>query len=229
MREQYKQFDEEFLKNDFLKRHEECLPFIGEKYEESRLLLVGESHYVPKQDVQKVNRDDFYDISFKDLTEGTYKGWIDTRKVFEYRAYDKKEFDPFFSNTATEIAKAIHETNNLSRNQKIDAMHQYAFMNYFKRPAYDQGKTIRELTELDYKYAYDISSYVMEILDPKLIVFLSKKAYWAFCDADNKRLCSKYSIKCVSHPSCVWWNRKRSDGKCAREEFYEYVADLFKQ
>ena len=47
MREQYSKFDCELLKNDFLKRHHECLPFIGEDYDNCRLLLIGESHYVP--------------------------------------------------------------------------------------------------------------------------------------------------------------------------------------
>ena len=118
MREQYSKFDCEFLKNDFLKRHHECLPFIGEDYGNCRLLLIGESHYVPKHDVWCVDREDFYDCAFDDLANGEYKGWIDTRRVFEYRVYERQDFENFFSNPATEIARITNHTNNLTKDQK---------------------------------------------------------------------------------------------------------------
>ena len=230
MREQYSRFDCELLKNDFLKRHYECLPFIGEEYEKSRLLLIGESHYVPPNEIFCVNREDFYDTSFDDLSEGEYKGWINTRSVFEYRVYDKGDFKNFFSNTATEIAKIINHTDDVSKDKRIEAMHQYAFMNYFKRPSYDEGETIRGITDKDYIYAYDISAYIIDVLNPRLIIFLSKKAYYAFYDSDQKRgLNSRFDIKCVSHPSSAWWNRKRKDGRCAREDFHDYVESVLEK
>ena len=226
MKEQYISFDNELLKHDFLIRHYECLPYIGEEYKNSRLLLVGESHYVPKKAVHYVDRKDYYDIAFDDLDNGEYKDWINTRSVFEYRVYDKGNFENFFSNTATEIAKVINHTENPSKHQRIEAMHQYAFMNYFKRPSFDSGKTIKELTEEDYRYAYSISSFIIRILEPKLIIVLSKKAYDAFCDSDQDGLNCRYDIRYVSHPSCAWWNRKRGDGKCAREDFHDYVSSI---
>lgn len=39
MHEQYKEFEEKLNKNEFLRKHYECMPFIGEKYRESGLLL----------------------------------------------------------------------------------------------------------------------------------------------------------------------------------------------
>ena len=228
MREQYNKFDGKLLKNDFIKRHYECLPFIGEEYENSRLLLIGESHYVEAKYVNCVNEADYYDISFDDLREGDYKGWINTRSVFEYRVYDRKDFKGFFSNPATEIARIINHTDNPPKDQCIDAMHQYAFINYFKRPSYEQGKTIRGLTETDYKYAYEVSAYIIKVLRPKQIIFISKKSYNAFCDSDqNNVLRSEFPVKYVSHPSSSWWNRKRKDGKCAREDFHEYISEIF--
>jgi len=228
MREQYKAFDCELTKNEFLERHYECLPFIGENYENSRLLLVGESHYVPKKESHFVNRDDFYDISFDELEDGEYKGWINTRYVFENRVYGTGSFDVFFSNTATEIARIMNHTNDLSMEQKRAAMHQYAFINYYKRPSYEQGKTIRQITDKDNKYAYEISRSIINTLEPKLIIFLSKKSYYAFCDSNQDgEIWEKYKIKCVSHPSSIWWNRKRNDGRCAREDFYGYISEYF--
>lgn len=227
MREQYKEYDQELLKNDFIKRHYECLPFIGEQYKNSRLLLIGESHYVPESAVHAVDRTDYYDNSFDDLEDGDYKGWINTRSVFESRVYDRCDFKNFFSNTATEIAKIINHTDDLSLCQRIEAMHQYAFFNYFKRPSYDEGETIRGLTEEDNKFAYDISSYIIEILNPQLVIFLSMKAYYAFCNSDQDgRISSKYTIKTVSHPSCPWWNRKRRDGRCAKDDFHDYISTI---
>lgn len=39
-------FDDELLKNGFLNSHKYYLPFIGDGYEKSKLLIVGESHYL---------------------------------------------------------------------------------------------------------------------------------------------------------------------------------------
>lgn len=229
MCEQYEAYDRELLKCDFLKRHRECLPFIGEGYDKTRLLLIGESHYVPKEEVLRAARRDFYDVSFEDLEEGRYKRWIDTRYVFEKRVYDKEGLKGFFSNPAAEIARIVYHTEDVSKNQKISAMHQYAFMNYFKRPAYDAGKTIKGLSERDLWYAYRITSHIIEVLQPGLIIFLSKKAYRAFLGSDQDGISQKYPMKCVSHPSSPWWNRKRKDGGCAKEDFYHYVDTCFQQ
>ena len=219
-------YDNRLLENEFLKRHNECLPFIGKNYDDSRLLLVGESHYVEKEDVRYVDRQDYYEISYDDLPEGYYKSYINTRVVFSDRAnehFDK--FETFFSNIATEIAVINNQTNDVSLIQKRRAMQQFAFMNYFKRPSYDRGKTIRELLDIDYKIAYGISCYIIDVLKPKLIIFMSKKAYDSFLAADYYgEMRANYKIESVSHPSCAWWNRKRSDGKCAKEDFRNLLS-----
>lgn len=139
-------------------------PFIGEEYEKTRLLLIGESHYVPEKDVHCVDRDDFYEVSFDDLEDGEYKGWICTRQVFDYRVYERRDFKNFFSRTATEIARAAYHKDELSLEERVMAMHKYAFMNYFKRPSYDAGGTIMGLSDDDYRYAYDVSKVIIELL-----------------------------------------------------------------
>lgn len=230
MRDQYKKYDVELLKNNFLEKHSECLPFVGELYEKNGLLLIGESHYVHQDDICFVDREDFYDISYDTLENGNhgYKDWINTRNVFESRAYGGYDFKKFFSNPTTEMAKLIYHTNAPSKDQKIASMQYYAFMNYFKRPAYDKGKTIQGLSEKDYQYAYDISKYIIEVLNPKLIIFISKKAYNAFYESDlDSNLRLKYTLKCVSHPSSRWWNRKRKkDERSAKEDFYDYLKEF---
>ena len=62
----YYEIDSELRKNVFLERHYECLPYIGERYEKSRLLLVGESHYIPQNAIGLVKRNDFYEIALND-------------------------------------------------------------------------------------------------------------------------------------------------------------------
>lgn len=229
MRQLYGKYDDDLQKNEFLKRHCECLPFIGDEYEKSRLLLVGESHYIEEDKIGFVNRDDFYDVSICEIEDGEYKTWFDTRAVFEYRREKPERFESFFSNISNEIAKIAFKTDSPSTDQKRKAMDFYAFMNYFKRPSYDRGKTISGLTESDYEYAYKVSKHIIYTLKPNLIIFLSKKAYDRFCCADKDNMIrNKYDIKSVSHPSSYWWNRKRKDGKCAREDFYDYISNYFR-
>ena len=205
MRPQYHEFDQQLQKHAFLQRHYECLPFIGENYKETRLLLIGESHYVPGAEMHCVNREDFYDVSFDDLAEGEYKDWINTRHVFEYRVYNRKNLKGFFANPATEMAGVLHPTEPVSTDRIIEAMH---------------------LTRQDYRYAYDVSRYIMDVLQPTHVVFVSKKAYYAFCASATEDVFAQYSIACVSHPSSAWWNRKRKDGRCAREDFRDFVAEI---
>lgn len=186
-RENIFKFDDELRKNSFLDRHYECLPYVGEKYETTRLLLIGESHYIPEGARQYVDRDDYYNVTFDELEEWDNKDWdyrdsIYTRKVFNYRVYNKEKFETFFANIATEIAKIIYHVDNPSIEQKREAMHHYAFMNYYKRPSYEAGKSIEGLTAEDTKYAYDISSYNIEVLNPRLIIFLSKKHIMPFAN-----------------------------------------------
>ncbi len=226
MSERCEKYDDELRKNHFMNRHYECLPFIGNKYDESRLLLIGESHYIPKSAVQYVDREDFYKISFDDLPEGEYKDWVNTRSVFEYRANTGVSFKNFFSRTAAEIAKILYHTETPTKEQKMSAMHQYAFINYYKRPSYAEGKTITKITDEDNKYAYDVSCYIIDILKPRLIVFLSKKAYDSFCARDRGALGSRYDIVAVSHPSSPWWYRKRNDGKTAKDDFYGFISAI---
>lgn len=111
-----------------------------------------------------VDRDDFYEVSFDDLEDGEYKGWICTRQVFDYRVYERRDFKIFFSRTATEIARAAYHKDELSLEERVMAMHKYAFMNYFKRPSYDAGETIMGLSDDDYRYAYDVSKVIIELL-----------------------------------------------------------------
>ncbi len=235
MCKQCEEFDTELKKNDFINHHYECLPFIGDNYKTSRLLLIGESHYVEECAIDNVKREDFYDISFDDLpgdmSDDGYKTYINTRYVFDSRINGERSFKGFFSGPATEIARIIYSGDTLSLEQRISAMHQYAFMNYFKRPSYDAGKTITGLTEADRKYAYEISCYIIKALSPKLIVFLSKKAYKEFYRSDQgHNFSSGYDIKRVCHPSSCWWNRirEKSDKRCARQDFHDYVEPLFK-
>jgi hypothetical protein len=37
-------------------------------------------------------------------------------------------------------------------------------MNYFKRPSYDAGENIMGLSDDDYRYAYDVSKVIIELL-----------------------------------------------------------------
>ena len=43
------QYDKELKEIEFYKIHPEYLPFVGDKYDEFKILHVGESHFIPQE------------------------------------------------------------------------------------------------------------------------------------------------------------------------------------
>lgn len=232
-------YDEELKKNDFLKRHDECLPYIGEKYDVYKLLIIGESHYIGSDEdgilSSIIKNQDYYKKPIKEINNGKFKEkeyikWIDTRTVFTYRKDDKVDAG-FFFNIASEIAKVIYDNpkiNILNQDKLKDAFKCFAFINYFKRPSLKKGKEIEDITNEDKKYAFDITKYIIDVIKPKYIAFVSKKSYHLFKEEFKKDI-NNLVIKAFSHPSCAWWNRKNNNGESARKEFAKFLKEINKE
>ncbi|MSP27193.1 MAG: hypothetical protein EXR80_01760 [Methylococcales bacterium] len=118
------------------------LPFIGENYDEnSKILLLGESHYFPKDSTIHKNANEWYKKSSVDLSkqEGNQ---INTRKVVNNMNDDfTKQLEWSKSRTIFRniedslITSGFPKTNN--------SLCHVAFMHAFLRPAEETGQSIR--------------------------------------------------------------------------------------
>jgi len=201
----------EFYKNS--KNHQLMLPYIGFNYQEHRVLLVAESHYLGNEEGRKkvANFKEWYEDK-GDITL-SQEGHINTRKVVEQ----------WFSNGNGLFQKIKKELENANIDIKY-FWEKIAFMNFFIVPSTNGSREICSTKEVEEKSLTNFEQ-VIKILKPNYILFLSKRSYYIF-ERKNSEYLKKASSFC--HPTSLWWYRKRKDGKKSKDEFKEKIETIFK-
>ena len=200
-----------FYKNS--KNHQLMLPYIGFNYQEHRVLLVAESHYLGnEEDRKKV-------ANFKEWYENkgdiplSQEGHINTREVV----------GQWFSNGNGLFQKIKKELENANIDIKY-FWERIVFMNFFIVPSTNGSREIYSTKEVEEKSLTNFEQ-VIKILKPNYILFLSKRSYYIF-ERKNSEYLKKTSSFC--HPTSLWWYRKRKDGKKSKDEFKEKIETIFK-
>lgn len=223
-------YDAKFQSIPFYKTHPYMMPFVGCNYESSehkKLLLVGESHYMPKESVVHHDENLWYDGN-PDLS-GEEKRWCDTRGA---RYCKSGQF-------GKNIDRAIREAFPI---EDENAFVEIASYNYFLRPADDRQSFESICTERDCDDAVRVFFAILEILKPDFIIFTSRfvfnHAEYDFNKNFNYDLwdyTEKHHMNYVftEHPSCSWWNRVAKvktgssndyfHGLTSRQFFVEYL------
>ena len=203
----------EFYKNS--KNHQLMLPYIGFNYQEHRVLLVAESHYLGNDEDRKkvANFKEWYeDKGNISLSEKGYE-YINTRGVVQTW---------FFNGNGLfqKIKKELDIAN-------IDIKYfweRIAFMNFFIVPSTNGSREIYSTKEVEEKSLTNFEQ-VIKILKPNYILFLSKKSYHIF-KRENSEYLKKTSSFC--HPTSICWYKKGKDGKKSKDEFREKIEMIFK-
>lgn len=194
-------YDKDLLKITHYKAYPQMMPFIGEKYDEKKLLVIGESHYLPECSEKS---SDWYRHDWNYLDEEE-KGWINTSELIRNTKYNK----------AHTIYKNIDLAFKEVFNVKDESWHYMAFMNFFQRPAEKTGKSIKVTSE-DRDIANDTLKEVVNVLKPDTVIFVSSKAYRTY-----NNCCDKVNVFSGVHPACRWWNTKmRKYGQKTGKEFF---------
>lgn len=158
---QYDQSLNELVEKDSLA----WLPWVGSRYDEHRILLVGESHY----DSHKKEEDWHLQRSY-------------TRDVIQELAIENREHKtPFFSNVARLLT---------GQSSSREVWHDVAFMNHVQRIMRVEEHEGKELTEtptnMDFYYGWVNMFEVMRVLRPKVVVYLGVAASNTFEFAAEK-------------------------------------------
>lgn len=213
-------YDDDLSKIEHYKKHPEMMPYIGKHYNEARILLVGESHYV--NNIQ-YDIDYWYNSGVSNELKA-YENWFTTRHVVgNFMKRIRSRAHGMFGNPAKEIIRASQK--NISDSEAFAVC---AFMNYFQRPESSKGGSIstnEKSNNNDNKFAYETFQQVYEIIKPKIIIFLSKKAYWSYIKNADMVGNVIPNIDCVVHPTCRHWNSE--NGKIAFSKLLDKV-DLSK-
>lgn len=199
--------------------HPEMLPYIGEHYKETKLMLVGESHYIEAADLDAEHHQYFNNEWYKNPVPDNFldRGAFETRGVIRrFLTLRRGRSYSMFWNPANALIE------NWGLNGLVcdsDAFSSVCFMNYFQKPASEAGETIC-YTKDDNDVAAKTLKAVIEVLSPNRIIFLSKKAYEAFEHAYEtmpENICIDY----VNHPTSPHWYKENG-----KEKYIRLIKDV---
>ena len=221
-------FDDELKKIDFFKGHEYMLPFVGEKYREGGILHIGASYYFRLDDIDReqrreaecvlnewwvdsdeevLKRRESFLKSPRRLQNGGFESkfgdWVNTRKIVESfcndNAYNEKSRAIY-----REFLKAAYDKQSSEDLKDTEGYTPFSYMNFFQKPTKDvQTKHDDDAV----RNSCEIVKAVIEILQPKIIIFTSSIAYDAFFNNANNLKFQPKGIIRLPHPTSNWWNR----------------------
>lgn len=245
-------YDSLFAGVPFYRIHPEYMPFVGDEYDKYKILIIGESHYIDqKKGAIK------YDLSYfaEHWWNGTHDRlskeecgrWFDTRHVvFDCYLNDESyNRSGIFTNLLKVFCdKVLDEPIDYITMENCQKFNCFSFMNFFQMPSPIYAKKFwNALVELESREgeasdtwkkcvmeSSQVLDSVIDILKPKLIVFASKSAYYAFADSSASHARDD-TIKAVTHPGCSWWNRRslKNGNKTGKEVFEDIMTEYAKK
>ena len=215
-------YDKKLLELENFQLRPFSLPFIGSKMgERAGVLFIMESHYTNpveffQHQYDKVNLIEekpelFYNIKNGGFTEA-FKSYLDTRKIIA----DSQGSDPKLQKGKSvyrKLAAVVKEGLKLEEDKTQSPLDYVAVYNYFQRPSYRPGKTIK-LYSKDEEVAYETLQHIVKTITVTKIIFTSAKAYDSFIKKDaanNNLIGTDRKFYRGTHPR-VWGN------KCTYEE-----------
>lgn len=203
--------------------HELMLPFIGEHYEKHRILLVSESHYMPEKNNKKLD-DSWY--TNKELEKEVQKNHH-SRGVIE--SFNHR----LFKNIEKEV-KAI----DISLNFEF-----VAWYNFFQKPAMHKDTFKNVMTPKDIEVSHEVFEKLLEILEPKAVIFLSKLAFDILQRDSNGKFVRFWSSEMKSHnykdfnipvfwahhPNSRYWHRQNKSTPNGVQRFHNALRRIIQQ
>lgn len=186
------QYDKELKEIGHYTHYKETLPFIGKNYENTKLLLIGESYQIPPESKVKLdNKNDYEKWYEKRVTLiSADKEWINFRNIIEIII--KKAEGENKSLTMQNLTYAFKMINK--------SWNDLAYVNTFQRPA-GYGDKRKNFIKIDNEKARDVINKVVRILNPKFIGFVSAKAWKTLWFYENVKKITDKNKKKFTHPS----------------------------
>ena len=151
-------YDKKLSEIKFYKHHPEYLPFIGDRYDEFKILHVGESHFIPQE---KGSNDLFSIVYFNENwwedaceelkncqqknshNEDCYKwgGWFQTKSVVNNYLNGERTRSHGIFTEMVKVFGAVYQNRMIPHINDEEAKNydHFAFMNFFQMPALYAG------------------------------------------------------------------------------------------
>lgn len=197
-------FDNKLNKIEHYQKFPSMLPFIGKNYGKNnsrKIMLIAESHYLPPKSTISKNPENWYNSNQTNLSKEE-KAWINTRNILS------GDWKPAGHMIFRELNTRMSEFMNV---ESFRAMTNVAFMNGFQRPAPETGDSIKNFCKpIDYKIGARTINEVVKIIEPDLVIFVSKlswdKLRWKIPKSEFE---VKYDFVCHPGTGGRYWHSKK--------------------
>ena len=179
-------------------------PWIGSLYRDNRykrLLVIGESHYMPEKSTIHHDPERWYQRKQADL-DPTEVEYVHTENVIRGQFKEAHQGHGIFRSIGDEIVTIMKESGLTP--DEFPREH-IAFYNYFMRPAPKTGSGIEgHVVPLDCKISEEVLRWFVREHQPQLVIFVSR-----FAGRYGEKVVCEHGIPCIStsHPGRPWWNR----------------------
>lgn len=239
----------------FGRSHPEYLPFIGEKYDGSRILQIGESHFIP----QSRDAEDRFPIGYfgkwwtdpcselkQESTDGhAWVNWFNTRSVVaDYLSGSRTRSHAIFTEMVKVFAQVCQgrTVRSITTEESRNYQH-FAFMNFFQIPALYQGMKLWDsllcsaeksepTKKLAHEYAsrmWDTAAEMSSKIADQVIDILEPAVIIFTSNSAWGAYSGKYkdarNIIAAVHPGCRYW-RNPSPSQTGREQLISRWTEI---
>lgn len=243
MKDYYKELSE----IEFFKLHPSYIPFVGDLYDEYKILQISESHYSDIMDTSVYGIEYFSkwfdeecsevesDILHKKLTRRVCEG------VCEGICFAN------FDNPLRSFMKIVLDIEKPHTNKQTRYLYNYfAYMNfyqmlafeakgYFKKSFYNQAEregligTAEGLLNRCREVSTNVVDQVIGVLEPKAIVFTSIDAWEQYINYNGK-YANDIRIIYSAHPGRPWNSKQNKlNGQTGKEVFETRLKEIYKK
>ncbi len=206
---------------DHLRRFPCMEPWVGSRYRDQchqRLLVVGESHYLPNESTIHHDPGRWYQSRQDDLSAEEVR-WASTAGNITGRWYRAHRI---YRAIRDELARTLTERGMTPDEFPLNHV---AYCNYFLRPAPKEGGSMEgNAVQQDFEVAEEVLGWFIARHGPELVIVTSR-----FAGRYAEGVLRDHGIPCVStpHPGSRWWNTVcRSYGNVrGRDLFCNFLED----
>jgi hypothetical protein len=196
-------FDAKLNELAHYKLYPEMRPLVGSYFTRmnKRVLIIGESHYLPKESTIHGNETKDVEQWYKgvsDKLKPKEREWINTRK--NSGSITSAKGHTIYRQLRSVLSELV-DGDDLPMDNPFRYV---AYYNYFQRPAH--SKMSVKATKLDETIAYEHLLALIEVLGVTDLAFVSKLAYKSFWKQHGTVKTTIKNIFGSAHPSCSWWN-----------------------
>lgn len=219
-------YDKEFKSIHHFQLHPELMPYVGDNFNDTRILLIGNSFCLPvskfstelgntnKNAVEEIFRNWYVDSAPKGINTTSWKNVIEFFNICKViSAFLNEDMSNEIILQAHNLFTWIARLLGTRYNKPYGFFKDFAFFNYYQRPELkERVSESQEFTDIcnigisEDEFAFETAKNVIKILNPSLTLVVTKQV----CDSFNNHYKNlPNNIKLVADTQNLWINDKK--------------------